>query len=118
MKAVREAKKRARKRLVTGASERRLRPRSAVANGVAAAGGAFPRPPPPRPPGPPPALPQLEGAGVAERKPSFWWEPREKPAGEGLIAPGGHAVGGARPWSPEGPAGALRHSGGEEGKLR
>lgn len=58
MKTVREVEKRVRERLVTGASESRLRPRSAVANGVAAAGGASPRPPPPPPAGPslPPSL--------------------------------------------------------------
>lgn len=117
---MREAEKRARKRLVAGASESRLCPRLAVANGVAAADGASPRPPPPPP-----------SAGPASRPPSalrrrrgpedaFWWEPREMPSGEGLPAKGGHAVGGASEAlkSRRGCPGALRHSGGVEGKLR
>lgn len=91
---MREAEKRARKRWLTGASESRLRPRSAVANGVAATGGAFPRPPPlPRPWGRPPALPPLYGAGVAKRTPSGG-SPGNA-CREGFTATGGHAVGGA-----------------------
>lgn len=117
---MREAEKRARKRLVTGASESRLRPRSAVANGVAATGGAFPRPPPPPPVGPASrplsALRRRRG-----REDAFGWEPREMPARQGCTATGGHAMGGAsealearRGWQ-----GPPRHSGGSGGgKLR
>lgn len=56
-KTVREVGKRAQERLVTRACKSRPCPRSAVANGVAAAGGASPRPPPPPPT--PPAGPSL-----------------------------------------------------------
>lgn len=117
---MREAEKRARKRLLTGASESRLRPRSAVANGVAATGGAFPRPPPS----------PARGAGLPPslRSTAQAW-PRGRlrvgalgtPAGRGSRPrEGTQWVERARPWRPEGTDGgpASQWRSGGEGILR
>lgn len=117
---MREAEKRARKRWLTGASESRLRPRSAVANGVAATGGAFPRPPPS----------PARGAGLPPslRSTAQAW-PRGRlrvgalgtPAGRGSRPrEGTQWVERARPWRPEGTDGgpASQWRSGGEGILR
>lgn len=108
MKIVREVEKRARERLVTRACESRLCPRSAVANGVAAAGGASPSPPPP-----PPAGPSLSPS--LGSKAQAWLRGSPMVGAEGEVCQGGaqgcqwHAVVGAGPpprasgRGPEGP---------------
>lgn len=120
MKIVREVEKRARERLVTRACESRLCPRSAVANGVAAAGGASPSPPPPPPVGP--SLSPSLGS-----KAQAWLRGSPMVGAEGEVCQGGAQgcqwarSGWSGPPAPgvrKGPGGALRHSGGEEGKLR